>query len=80
MVCSETCELRTFTGGAICVKMIAGIADTSETARWLHTIARAVKIACFSFAAGSTLVDICTYSVVKDVTLCCTEGKKLAAD
>jgi len=47
--------------------MVADIADTSEIARWFHAVACSMQTALFSYAAGSTLIDICTQSDVTDV-------------
>jgi len=59
---SHFTDNHTFTAGAICDQMIANFASTSETARWLQTVTGSVSRACFSNAACSTLIYICTHT------------------
>jgi len=52
---------HTFAHSAIGDQMVANIADTSEIARWLHTVTSAVSgWACCSNAVWSTFIYICT--------------------
>jgi len=52
---------HTFTHGAIGDQMVANVADTTEVARWLHTVTSAIRgWAWCSNAAWSTFIYICT--------------------